>query len=79
MSPEGLRKKAKAGFVPGAKPGKHWVFLTQDLVEHIRQGYDSRWQAPSQRSILWQQQQNQSTSLSGKAQKHGGIAELGPI
>ena len=39
MSPEVLRQKAKAGDVPGAKPGKCWVFLEDDLAEYIRSQY----------------------------------------
>ncbi len=39
MSPEVLRQKAKAGDVPGAKPGKSWVFLEDDLAEYIRSQY----------------------------------------
>src|SRR5437868_6969789 len=30
MNPEALRQKAKAGKVPGAKPGKCWVFVDDD-------------------------------------------------
>jgi hypothetical protein len=32
MSPAVLRKKACAGFIKGAKPGKRWVFLECDLA-----------------------------------------------
>jgi len=32
MSPAVLRKKAKAGIIQGAKPGKRWVFLEADLA-----------------------------------------------
>ncbi len=39
MSPEVLRQKVKAGDVPGAKPGKCWVFLEDDLAEYIRTAY----------------------------------------
>ncbi|MDH3672666.1 MAG: helix-turn-helix domain-containing protein [Gammaproteobacteria bacterium] len=39
MNPEALRQKAKAGEVPGAKPGKCWVFVEEDLVEYIRSQY----------------------------------------
>ena len=41
MSPEVLRQKVKAGDVPGAKPGKCWVFLEDDLAEYIRTAYGS--------------------------------------
>ncbi len=39
MNPEALRQKAKAGVIPGAKPGKRWVFLEDDLAEYIRSAY----------------------------------------
>ena len=31
MVPAALRIKSKAGLIPGAKPGKKWVFLESDL------------------------------------------------
>jgi excisionase family DNA binding protein len=34
-----LREKARSGEVPGAKIGKQWVFLKEDLVSHIRSKY----------------------------------------
>ncbi len=36
MSKSALRQKAKAGEIPGAKPGKKWVFLPDDLVTYLR-------------------------------------------
>ncbi|HHG91039.1 MAG TPA: DNA-binding protein, partial [Devosia sp.] len=36
MSAEDLRRKAKTGRIPGAKPGKQWVFLETDLVAYLR-------------------------------------------
>lgn len=32
MHPEELRRRAKLGHIPGAKPGKSWVFLQDDLA-----------------------------------------------
>ena len=32
LHPEELRRRAKAGLVPGAKVGKRWVFLEDDLA-----------------------------------------------
>jgi hypothetical protein len=34
-----LRGRAARGEVPGAKPGKSWVFLEDDLVCYLRQQY----------------------------------------
>jgi hypothetical protein len=39
MTPEALRLKAKRGEVPGAKPGKCWVFSEDDLAEYLRSLY----------------------------------------
>ena len=45
MSPETLRRKAKAGLIPGAKIGKRWCFLETDLESYIRSRYPSPRQA----------------------------------
>ncbi len=47
MTPEGLRRKAAKGEIPGAKPGKCWCFYEGDLVEHMRSLY------PSQAKASW--------------------------
>ncbi len=39
MNPETLRRKAKAGIIHGAKPGKCWIFLEKDLVDYVRSQY----------------------------------------
>ncbi|WP_446810575.1 helix-turn-helix domain-containing protein [Methylomonas sp. 2BW1-5-20] len=46
MSPAVLRQKAKAGLVKGAKPGKCWVFLQDDLADYLRSLYLDAGQAP---------------------------------
>lgn len=38
-SPECLRQKVKAGEIPGTKLGRSWIFIEEDLIEHIRRGY----------------------------------------
>jgi hypothetical protein len=45
LNPEELRQRAKRGAIPGAKVGRRWVFLEEDLVEHVRSLYPSGWQA----------------------------------
>ncbi len=35
MNAEVLRRKAKAGKVPGSKPGKHWVFIKEHLADFV--------------------------------------------
>jgi hypothetical protein len=36
MSEDTLMRKARAGFIPGAKIGREWVFLQADLIDLIR-------------------------------------------
>ena len=48
LSKEELRRRAKRGTVQGAKPGKCWAFLEEDLVAYFRSLYpESRQAAPS--------------------------------
>lgn len=35
LHPETLRERAKAGIIPGAKPGKRWVFEQEDLDAYL--------------------------------------------
>ncbi|WP_084610143.1 helix-turn-helix domain-containing protein [Sedimenticola selenatireducens] len=46
MSPAVLRQKACAGIIKGAKPGKCWVFLENDLADYLHSLYSNRGQAP---------------------------------
>lgn len=39
LHPEELRRRAKAGQIPGAKVGRAWVFLQQDLADFVRSLY----------------------------------------
>ena len=34
-----LCERARAGKIPGAKEGRAWVFVTADLIQHIRTKY----------------------------------------
>lgn len=45
MHAEEVRRRAKSGKLPGAKLGKRWVFIVDDLVEYIRSQYASPRQA----------------------------------
>ncbi|WP_244531844.1 helix-turn-helix domain-containing protein [Nitrosomonas aestuarii] len=45
MHPEEVRRRAKAGIIPGVKMGKCWVFIEDDLVACMRSRYASPWQA----------------------------------
>ncbi|MGH9806834.1 MAG: helix-turn-helix domain-containing protein [Terriglobia bacterium] len=43
--PEELRRRAKAGLIPGAKVGRAWVFLEEDLAAYLRTLYPQSRQA----------------------------------
>ena len=45
MNRESLRQRAKAGEIPGAKPGKCWCFLKSDLIAYLRSRYSTKAQA----------------------------------
>jgi hypothetical protein len=45
IHPEELRRRAKAGLIPGAKVGRAWVFLMEDLADHLRSLYSPPRQA----------------------------------
>ena len=40
-----LLEKARSGEIPGAKPGKSWVFLEADLAAYLRSLYPQQWRA----------------------------------
>jgi len=42
MSEDTLMRKARAGFIPGAKIGREWVFLQADLIDLIRKHAQER-------------------------------------
>jgi excisionase family DNA binding protein len=42
LHPTTLAAKARSGEIPGAKPGKRWVFVEVDLVEYVRSHYDAK-------------------------------------
>src|SRR6185503_11329758 len=46
MHPEEVRARAKRGLIPGAKAGRRWVFLEDDLAQFLRSRYHSPRQAP---------------------------------
>ncbi|WP_375140867.1 helix-turn-helix domain-containing protein [Ideonella aquatica] len=45
MHPEELRARAKLGRVPGAKTGRRWVFIEEDLLGWVRSLYPVQRQA----------------------------------
>ncbi|WP_408629733.1 helix-turn-helix domain-containing protein [Acidithiobacillus ferriphilus] len=70
LSKEELRRRAKRGAVQGAKPGKCWAFLEEDLVAYFRSLYpENRQAAPS-----LQKEAKCSTNVV----KLGGLTSLHP-
>lgn len=45
MHPEELRRRAKLGVIPGAKAGRAWVFIEEDLAGYLRSLYSQPRQA----------------------------------
>jgi len=45
MHPEEVRRRAKSGIIPGAKAGRAWVFIDNDLAEWLRSLYAAPRQA----------------------------------
>lgn len=45
IHPEELRRRAKMGQIPGAKVGRAWVFLLEDLADYLRSLYSRPRQA----------------------------------
>jgi hypothetical protein len=39
MHPEELRRRTKLGAIPGAKAGRAWVFIEDDLADFLRSLY----------------------------------------
>ncbi|MFC1536997.1 helix-turn-helix domain-containing protein [Pseudomonadota bacterium] len=39
MHPEELRRRTKRGIIPGAKAGRAWVFIDEDLAGWLRSQY----------------------------------------
>jgi len=46
MHPEEVRRRARMGQLPGAKAGKRWVFIEDDLAAYLRALY-----APSRQAL----------------------------
>ena len=68
MTPEGLRRKAAKGEIPGAKPGKRWCFREDDLAEYLRSFYAT----PAKTS--WGVSDRRKTWHSTKEVTSGGLA-----
>jgi len=65
MHAEEVRRRARMGQMPGAKAGKRWVFIEDDLVAYLR----SRYSSPRQALVGDRSDQCQSTN----AERCGGF------
>ena len=68
LHPTTLTQKAKCGEIPGAKPGKEWLFLEEDLVAYVRSLY------ATPRRTAQGQQERLSECPSTKEETSGGAA-----
>ena len=69
MHREEVRSRAKAGLLPGAKPGKCWVFILEDLVEYLRSLYP----IPRQTLRVTRQRKEETECHSLNVVKRGGL------
>ena len=69
LHPHTLEAKARAGEVPGAKPGKCWVFLDVDLADWLR----SKYKIDSTENTLWA---SENAEKSGIANGRSAASEL---
>ncbi|MPS48577.1 MAG: DNA-binding protein [Methylobacillus sp.] len=68
ISPKNLRLKAKQGLIPGAKPGRDWVFIEDDLISYMRGLYSNGSTSKREVVILCPSSQKNSSN----AGKSGG-------
>ena len=68
ISESAVYEKARNGDIPGAKPGKCWVFVEEDLIAYVRSLY-----RPNRESVQAEQKENvTSCSTEEKPVKSGG-------
>ncbi len=81
MSPAVLRLHARQGRLKGAKPGKRWVFLEDDLATYLRQLYARRWQAPLSGSDLEESKWESSNAVmsGGSTSPHHTASEYADL
>ena len=68
LHPEEVRRRAKAGRLPGAKLGKRWSFIEEDLVEYMRSFYAQ----PRQALQVVHEKEDQSWPFSN-VERRGGL------
>lgn len=81
MHPEELRRRAKLGKIPAAKPAKSWVFIEDDLAEYLRSFYASPRQA-LQVTLPMELKQchlSNATISGGSTSPHRAVSELDAV
>ncbi|WP_416224306.1 helix-turn-helix domain-containing protein [Acinetobacter sp. DSM 11652] len=78
MHPEELRRRAKLGQIPAAKPAKLWVFIEDDLAEYLRSLYANPRQALQVTSPteLKKCHLSNATTLGGSTSPHQAVSAL---
>jgi excisionase family DNA binding protein len=80
IHPVTLQAKAKSGEIPGAKPGKCWVFIDEDLVEYLRSTYNQpgkRMQATEDASCSLREKKSGITSSLSLERQYTNLLTLG--
>ena len=72
MNPEVLRRKAKAGQVPGRKVGKRWIFVKEHLADWVSGRYPESRRGLQVIDGFKQEDKKQCQSTSEK--KRGGFS-----
>lgn len=73
MSEDALMRKARAGIIPGCKPGRQWVFLEVDLIEWMRSQYS---QTPKTKARQWASTKEGTSGTSTSAIKDVALGDL---
>ena len=72
MNPEVLRRKARAGQIPGRKAGKRWIFVKEHLADWVSGRYSNSRREQQVIDKFKQQDKKQCRSTSEK--KRGGFS-----
>ncbi|WP_143032480.1 helix-turn-helix domain-containing protein [Nitrosomonas sp. Nm33] len=72
LHPEEVRRRAKSGIIPGAKLGKRWAFIEDDLAAFMRSLY------PTPRQALQVGHTEKTLCHSLNVEKRGGSASPHP-
>src|SRR5581483_57178 len=73
MHPEEVRRRARMGQLPGAKAGKRWVFIEDDLAAYLRSLY-----APVQQALRVTLRKEAECHFANAAGRGGSISSRQP-